>query len=379
MTYKYTINDVQKCAKIREFKLHGTEYKGTKHKYALECPFGHTWNGSFEGLKEGKGCPDCAGSNGERLAKSILESMFEMRFPKKKPSWLLDLTGKRLELDGYNKEAKMAFEYQGIQHYKGYGIYKKIDMKKRQKDDKSKANACKKYGVKLIVIPYFKKLDNLESIIKSVEQCVKKSGLETPKDWDKRKENYSFYGYCPDLKELQKIALSKGGKCLSKYYLNARTLLEFTCSKGHTFEIHANSVRGGNWCWECGGSHPLNIDIVKELASKRGEICLSDTYINQRHKITFVCAQNHQYICTTKNYKKGRGCPECAKVNRQNSRRLGIEKMQEIAHSYGGKCISKTYINNRTPLNWQCNKGHKWSAIYQNVISNGTWCSKCKN
>ncbi len=331
MTYKYTINDVKECAQKREFKLHETEYKGTKHKYALECPFGHKWQASFESLKQGKGCPDCSGSNGERLSKSILESMFEIRFPKQKPTWLLNLTGKRLELDGYNKDAKIAFEYQGIQHYKGYGIYEKIDIQERQNIDELKAKSCKKYGVKLIVIPYFKKLDDLEKIIKSVEQCVVRSGLEIPKTWNNRKADYSFYGYCPDLTEMQKIALDKGGKCLSKYYLNARTLLQFKCSKGHIFDIHANSIRGGNWCWECGGSFPLNIDIVNNLASKRGEICLSKTYTNQGHKMDFQCAEGHKYACTTKNYKKGRGCPECAKQKRIESRRLGIDKMQEIA------------------------------------------------
>ena len=305
--------------------------------------------------------------------------MFEMRFPKKKPTWLFDLTGRRLELDGYNENAKIAFEYQGIQHYKGYGIYKKINMKERQKTDELKENACKKYGVKLIVIPYFKKLDDLKSIIKSVENCVQQAKLGIPKSWNNRKKDYNFYGYCPDLEEMQKISLSKGGKLLSRYYLNARTLLEFECSKGHIFKIHANSIRNGTWCSECGGSHPLNIDIVKELAIKRDELCLSETYINQGHKITFQCAEGHKYDCTTKNYKKGRGCPACAKKNRPKSRRLGIEKMQKIAKSMGGKCLSKIYINNRTALDWQCKKGHIWSAIYQGVISNGTWCPKCKN
>ncbi len=379
MRRKYTTNDVRKCAEKRGFALLESEYKGTKHKYALKCPFGHKWAGTFEGLKVGKGCPDCSGSNGERLSKSILETMFDMPFPKKKPKWLFDLTGKRLELDGYSKEVKIAFEYQGVQHYRGYGIYKNIDMKERQKIDKLKADACSKYGVKLIIIPYFKKLNNLEDITKSVEKYVIKAGLNIPKIWNSKKEDYSFYGYCPDLEEMHKFALSKGGKCLSKYYLNARTLLDFKCSKGHRFQIHANSIRNGNWCWECGGSYPLNINIVKELASKRGEICLSNTYINQGEKIIFQCANGHRYDCTTKNYKKGRGCPDCAKINRQNSRRLGIEKMKEIAQSFGGKCLSKTYINNRTKLRWKCKKGHIWTAIYEGVISKGVWCPKCKN
>lgn len=378
MRPKYTINDVIKYAEKREFILLENEYKGTKHKYTMKCPFGHLWNGTFEGLKEGKGCPDCSGSNGERLSKSILETMFEIPFPKKKPQWLFDLTGKRLELDGFNKDAKIAFEYQGVQHYKGYGIYEKIDIKERQKTDQLKADACKEYGIKLIVIPYFKRLNNLQQIIKSVENCIVKAGLKIPDNWNSRKANYSYYGYCPDLEEMRQIAIDKGGKCHSKYYLNARTLLHFECSKGHKFKIHANSVRNGNWCSQCGGSHPLNIDIVKELAIQRGEVCLSNTYINQGQKLTFRCFKNHQYDCTTKNYKKGRGCPECAKVNRQNSRRLGIEKMQEIALSFGGKCLSNIYINNRTKLKWQCQKGHIWSAVYGNVVEKGIWCPNCK-
>ena len=204
-------------------------------------------------------------------------------------------------------------------------------------------------------------------------------GLKIPKNWDRKKENYSFYSYCPDLVEMRELAIKKGGKCLSKYYLNARTLLDFKCSKGHHFKIHANSIRNGNWCSQCGGSHPLNIDIVRTLAAKRGEKCLSDTYINQSEKMIFQCSKGHQYKCTTKNYKKGRGCPDCAKVNRQNNRRLGIEKMQEIALSFGGKCLSETYINNRTKLRWQCKKGHIWSAVYGNVIEKGSWCPRCRN
>jgi hypothetical protein len=94
--------------------------------------------------------------------------------------------------------------------------------------------------------------------------------------------------------------------------------------------------------------------------------------------LEYECTNNHRYSCTPKNYRKGRGCPECAKENRYEKRRLGIEKMQKVAKKMGGECLSKIYINNRTKLKWKCKKGHIWEAIYDGVISRGIWCPKCR-
>ena len=51
-------------------------------------------------------------------------------------------------------------------------------------------------------------------------------------------------------------------------------------------------------------------------------------------------------------------------------------KMQELAASKDGKCLSKVYVDSHTKLSWECSQGHAWDAKPNNV-SNGTWCPIC--
>lgn len=57
-------------------------------------------------------------------------------------------------------------------------------------------------------------------------------------------------------------------------------------------------------------------------------------------------------------------------------RRLTIEEMQAIAAARGGRCLSIQYVNATTPLEWACERGHRWFAIPTNV-KRGAWCKAC--
>jgi len=50
--------------------------------------------------------------------------------------------------------------------------------------------------------------------------------------------------------------------------------------------------------------------------------------------------------------------------------------MQKLAESRSGRCISTEYINQKTKLEWECAKGHRWYAA-SNHIMEGHWCPKC--
>src|SRR3989344_5897152 len=58
------------------------------------------------------------------------------------------------------------------------------------------------------------------------------------------------------------------------------------------------------------------------------------------------------------------------------STKLTIEKMRKLAIYYGGKCLSKVYINSQTKLEWQCVNGHQWESLPHN-IKKGHWCPTC--
>ena len=50
--------------------------------------------------------------------------------------------------------------------------------------------------------------------------------------------------------------------------------------------------------------------------------------------------------------------------------------MHALAQGKGGKCLSTTYVNARTKLEWECQKGHRWFAV-PNSVKQGHWCPKC--
>lgn len=98
-----------------------------------------------------------AESKGEALCRKILETAFRVPFPTMRPDFLVNPeTGRNLELDGYNEDLHLAFEFNGIQHYKFPNRFHKSEeeFKNQVRRDLFKREACEAAGISLIVIPY---------------------------------------------------------------------------------------------------------------------------------------------------------------------------------------------------------------------------------
>lgn len=93
----------------------------------------------------------------EEQCRTILEEMTGKKFNKIRPDFLQNpATGKNMELDGYNAELNIAFEYQGEQHYKYIPYFHKKyeDFLKQLERDELKRRLCDEHGLSLIIIPY---------------------------------------------------------------------------------------------------------------------------------------------------------------------------------------------------------------------------------
>ncbi len=92
----------------------------------------------------------------EEYIRDILSDIHGKPFTKTRSlTWLKDdTTGNLLELDGYNEELKMAFEYQGEQHYNltYYNQYDSVKLLDIQRKDALKIKLCNENGVKLIIV-----------------------------------------------------------------------------------------------------------------------------------------------------------------------------------------------------------------------------------
>jgi len=90
----------------------------------------------------------------ENFLRRELETLTGKKFPSIRPSWLRNpSTGCLLELDCYNSDLGVAFEYQGIQHYTAQDHFGGTDtLEKVKQRDSVKRDLCKQKGINLIEI-----------------------------------------------------------------------------------------------------------------------------------------------------------------------------------------------------------------------------------
>lgn len=371
------LSKMNEVAAFHGGKCLSTEYKNTRSKLLWECKEGHQWHTSASSILSGKSwCPACSSLINEAIIRAIFEKIFNAHFPKVRPKWLMGSSGYPLELDGYNEELKIAFEYHGEQHFKkNYftNLKKNSDLAfdKQQLDDSIKRNVCLDNGVTLIEIPYTIKASEYVNYI--FESCNKKNI---------KLKNDSFFDYKilsistrTKIQELKDVASSRGGKCLSETYLGYTHKLLWQCGSGHTWEATPASIyKSGHpsWCPYCSGSKNLNIELMKKIAAEKNGECLSENYKNVETKLLWQCQKGHKWMATPHMIRNGTWCPHCA-----GKARLTIEKMHEVASSKGGVCLSSKYIDNKTKLLWQCKFGHVWKALPSSV-KHSSWCPRCK-
>jgi hypothetical protein len=172
------------------------------------------------------------------------------------------------------------------------------------------------------------------------------------------------------IEKIQEIASRKNGKCLSDSYINNKIKLSFQCERGHIWFTKPINIIN-SWCPICAGKVRYDIYDIKRIAEEKGGKCLSNKYVDMKSMLVWQCNSGHIWEATLKSIKKNNWCPECKKINI-------IKKMQEIAKKRKGKCLSDKYINSDIKLNWQCENNHEWWAKPYN-IENGNWCPVCVN
>jgi len=174
---KLSLEVAQKLAETMGGNCLSTVYKNSGSNLEWICLYGHEFKASINNItSKGSWCPICSSSLYERMCKDFLENLFSKPFKKVRPDWLISSRGTKLELDGFNEELKLAFEYNGIQHYFFNKFFHKNeeDFWKRVCDDELKRRLCSDNDVKLIEIPTVESLSDFENTKNLIlMQCVK--------------------------------------------------------------------------------------------------------------------------------------------------------------------------------------------------------------
>lgn len=115
----------------------------------------------------------------------------------------------------------------------------------------------------------------------------------------------------------------------------------------------------------------LTYKFVKEYIEFMG-FKLKNEYINSYTKLKLQCSKGHDYKVTWNVFQQGHGCPYCT-----GKAKLTYEYVKEQIESIEGyKLINKTYKNNNTKLEIQCNEGHNYKVTW-NSWQQGKKCPIC--
>ena len=363
MTRPLTIEDMKSVAEQRGGACLSLEYKGGTHKLKWRCAKGHVWETTPSLVRNsGSWCPVCAGKK-----KLTLEQMHELAAAR---------GGECLSEEYESSRVKLRWRCS-----KGHVWLATPKMVKHQR---TWCPRCADTSLTIGQIRQLAKARGGECLSERCKGAAKKLEFRCGKGhtWSATPASVKNLGtWCPTcggsqrltIADMQAVAAANGGRCLSTNYRNAREKLHWQCAAGHTWYATGRDVRNNKtWCPDCAGKANLTLQQMQELASSRGGKCLSESFSRGTAKLTWQCSQGHVWTATGASIKYADSwCPHCAKLTR-----LSIEEFQLIAEMEGGKCLSTEYVNQSSPLEFECAEGHRWSARGYNIKS-GKWCPDC--
>jgi len=125
------------------------------------------------------------------------------------------------------------------------------------------------------------------------------------------------------------FALEKDGKCLSPEYVNNHTDMLWECGKGHTWTARFGSIKNSNsWCPKC-SKFRLTLEECQQIAISRGGECLSKEYVNNITKMLWRCQESHEWETTFDLIKRrGSWCPTCSDTKHtiEDCNRIAMER-----------------------------------------------------
>jgi hypothetical protein len=296
------------------------------------CKYGNSWESTIANViyhQTWCPCERCIfRSKYEMITREILQLLFKKEF--KTTNKLLP---NNLQLDGYNQELNLAFEYQGRQHYRIQDQFSRCSDTRTDlynqilERDARKKVECKQRDIRLIIIPLTCR--TIESILDEVMMQLKAFNMVELIVGKVNCVNVQNALHVADhnavgMEKVKLIAINRGVECLSDKYVNGKTKHEFKCGKCNkvftkTYDEMTRTDKHGGMCIRCNGREKLTDEIVSERVQAVGGTFIR-WYKNDDDPavVVFTCKNGHNVSITVDNLKrtiraktKTGGCQAC--------------------------------------------------------------------
>ena len=252
-----TLHALRQVAGARGGRCLSLEYVNSEHPLRWQCAAGHEWMAQPKSIRGGHWCPFCA-----RNKPLTLEEMQQIARQR----------GGRCLATGYrNGRSPLLWEC-------GYGHRWKASPASVKGGSRRKGSWCR--------------------------ECYKL-----------RRRFHARHS----IELMRDLATSRGGNCLSPEYGGSKTKLVWVCAFGHQWQAQPVSVIQGTWCPMCAHNRRLNLFQFQDIAARRGGLCLSQIYVNERTALWWRCAEGHEWNAMPSKIRRGSWCPQCACIRRRST------------------------------------------------------------
>ncbi len=320
--YQRKIKDEFKIKKLKEIndfvkKLGGKclskEYLNNEENLKFQCKKGHVFYESWADVKFSlRWCKECAPNRyvGETLTRMIIEHLLSTKMPS---SYLKSMDG--LQLDGYCKLKKIAFEYQGYQHIsKNSHFHNDYSQFKNQKNrDSQKKVLCKKNGITLIEIFEFKNIrkSRIPIFVKNIKSVLNQLNLKFTKKPFRVDLETLYRGRESRLYELAKVNVEKENGTIQGYIGSESDHL-VTCKNGHKSNKNLGVLkRDGFNCSICDNN--TKYLVLKNKIEQRGGVLVDKKLKNRGYSnlYNWICDKGHKNKTKGQYLFNGHWCKKC--------------------------------------------------------------------
>ena len=132
----------------------------------------------------------------------------------------------------------------------------------------------------------------------------------------------------------------------------------------------AKRAKDGRW-------KKLTYDEVNQCFEEAGCVLLSETYINARAHLDYICSCGNRSRIIFDSFRRGHRCQKCRSMNNSNRFRLSYKQVKKEVERLGFKMLQDDHVDSHAKIKLQCKCGNIFYRHLGNIKNKKNTCPCC--